>query len=189
MNTTQENLLLGKTERAFLLFSAIILAALLFFLRGKIDSQGPLDQLARKSIDPEIALANGRPTVFEFYADWCVACREMAPEMLSIENQVNKKIDIVLLNVDNKRWHDLIDKYEVLGIPQLNFFDSNGNELGASVGAKNIQQLNQLIDATIENRKIPLEVSFAKMSYLRGESNANFQKELANKNVNPRSHG
>ena len=189
MNMTQENLLLGKAERVFLLVSAIVLAVLLFFLRARIDSQGPLDQLARKSIDPDVALANGRPTLFEFYADWCAACREMAPEMLTIEDQVDNKIDIILLNVDNNRWQDLIDKYQVRGIPQLNFFDSNGNELGISIGAKNLQQLTQLINTTIDNEKIPLEASFGKMSPLEGESNTHDKEELVKQNLTPRSHG
>ena len=84
--------------------------------------QWVLDQLARQSLNPEIALSNGRPTILEFYADWCEACREMAPAMLNIENEVKQDMNIVLLNVENNLWQDLIDKYEVNGIPKLIFF-------------------------------------------------------------------
>ena len=88
---------LGKEQRVFLLFIGLFLAVLLFFLREGFDTQSPLDQLARRSMEPEAALSNGRPTVFEFYADWCEACKEMAPSMLSLEKKSINKVDIVLL--------------------------------------------------------------------------------------------
>ncbi len=189
MSSSLSKPLIGKAERAFLLLAAIALAILLFFLRGMVDSKAPLDQLARKSIDPDFAIANGRPTVLEFYADWCEACREMAPKMLAIENQIGNKLDIVLLNVDNMQWQDLIEKYEVYGIPQLDFFDANGQELGTSIGAKNLEQLNQLIDATLNNKKISSDIDLGKTSALKTGLNKNYQIDSEEINISPRSHG
>ena len=54
----------------------------------------------------------------------------MAPDMIDAKKQNANKIDIVLLNVDNSRWNDLIDKYDVNGIPKLSFFDNNGEFSG-----------------------------------------------------------
>ena len=99
MNETTKNNSINQIQRIFLLLSALFLTILLFIIRGGVNSKVPLEQLARQSLDPEIALSNGRPTVLEFYADWCEACREMAPAMLSIENEFQDELDIVLLNV------------------------------------------------------------------------------------------
>jgi thiol:disulfide interchange protein len=47
---------------------------------------GPdLNQLAANAMQYDEALANGRPTLVEFYADWCVVCREMAKEIYRAE--------------------------------------------------------------------------------------------------------
>ena len=45
--------------------------------------------------------------------------------MLKLAEEFSGQINFVLLNVDNLRGQQLIDDYEVNGIPQLNFFDKN----------------------------------------------------------------
>ena len=100
-----------------------------------------MDQLARRSLPPEVALANGKPTIFEFYADWCEVCQNMAPTMLELERTLDDKVDIVLLNVDNQMWSSLIEKYEVNGIPQFNFFNQSGELKGKSIGFLNSQKI------------------------------------------------
>jgi thiol:disulfide interchange protein len=71
-----------------------------------------------------------RPSV-EFYADWCEACKAMAPAMAELEQQQKGRLDVVLLNVDNPRWQPEIDRYEVNGIPQLELFNGEGQPVGA----------------------------------------------------------
>ncbi len=179
---------LGKLQRIFLLVVGVALTGLLFFLRGGFDSQAPLDQLARRSIDPEIALSNGNPTIYEFYADWCEACKEMAPAMLTLERKYVKKINFVMLNVDNKLWQDLIGLYEVNGIPQLNFFDSNGNSIGKTLGIKTEAQLDEIMDAMSANQSLESFDYLSIPTNLSALSSGNISTRVNNKPGRPTDH-
>ena len=115
---------LALWQRLILLLAVSIFAGLLLFLRGQIATESPLDQMARRSLEPQLALANGRPTLIEFYAEWCEVCQLMAPDMLLLESKFDKQIDFVLLNIDNERWSNFVKDYQVYGVPQMNFFDN-----------------------------------------------------------------
>ena len=152
---------LSSFQKYFLVFFSIILVISLFFLRNGFKANAMLDQLAKSSLSPEIALSNGKPTVFEFYADWCEACKEMAPDMSEVKKQTSNNVDVVLLNVDNSRWTDLIDKYDVNGIPKLTFFDYDGEFRGELLGVRKYSELNEIFQALINSSDLP---SFTQLS-------------------------
>ena len=180
---------LSSFQKYFLVFLSILLGILLLFLRNGFQANAMLDHMAKTSLLPEQALSNGKPTVFEFYADWCEACKEMAPDMLDSKKQYSNKLDIVLLNVDNSRWSDLIDKYNVNGIPHLTFFDDKGNFKGFSVGVKEYSELNELFIALINNSDLP---SFTKLSNSTNLTSATDFNQSKFNNIlkleGPRSH-
>ena len=146
---------LSTYQRAALLLTAIALTVALFLLRGGAHQNSPLDQLANRSADPDSALVNERPTMLEFYADWCEICREMAPAVLTIEQRYGNELDVVMVNVDNPLWLDLIDHYNVNGIPHIELFDSDGKTRGRSLGLRSPEQLESLAQALIENTPLP----------------------------------
>jgi len=155
MTGTPDSTSLTPLQKGLLLISAIALAISLFLLRNGGMAESPLDQLARRSLAPEVALSNGRPTILEFYADWCEVCREMAPAMQAMEEAHNDRLDVVLVNIDNPRWLDLTDRYEVTGIPQLNLFAADGELRGSSLGGRSENELNALANALIAGTPLP----------------------------------
>lgn len=183
--------MLSHGQRLILLIVGLVLASLLFFFRGGLYQQAPLDQLARRSLEPENALQNGRPTIFEFYADWCEACREMAPSFLDLEHQMENKLDIVLLNVDNPIWNDLIDEYNVKGIPQLNLFDKTGNPVGVVLGARKFEELQFIVKALVNDDVLP-DLSGLNLYSDRSKFSSITNNESIKINYSgssPRSHG
>lgn len=79
-----------------------------------------------------IATATGRPVVLDFYADWCVECKQLEHETFSDE-AVRRALDgAVLLRADVTRTDAtdkaLLKELGLFGPPAILFFDPSGNE-------------------------------------------------------------
>lgn len=184
---------LGRTERMVLAAVAAVLVVLMVWLRGGLHPEAPLERLARQSPEFNVALADGRPTLVEFYADWCEACRSMAPAMERIERQQHGRMDVVLLNVDNPRWQPELERYDVNGIPQLEFFDAAGTPVGRSLGARSGPELEALTTALVDGQPLPLLAGVGAVSSLPEaagtEGAAPQAAALPTPQAGPRSHG
>ena len=191
MTGTPESSPLGTAQRWVLVLIAVALAMGLVVLRGGIQSESPMEQLARRSLDPQTALTNGRPTLIEFYADWCQVCREMAPSMLELEKKSRDRLDVVLVNVDNPRWQDLVDRYDVNGIPQLNLFNAEGEPRGRSLGLRSPEELQLLTTALLENQPLPALPGVGNVSQLPASTSADntLAGASSQSTAGPRSHG
>ncbi|MFO0103921.1 MAG: thioredoxin domain-containing protein [Cyanobium sp.] len=177
----------GPRERIILLTLAALLAGAVLWLRGGLQPLAPLEALARRSPDLSVALANGRPTIVEFYADWCEACRSMAPALDAVESRQHERLNVVLLNVDNPRWQPEIDRYDVNGIPHLELFDAGGIAVGRAIGARSRAELDSLAIALLENQPLPVLAGVGATSSLAEQPPG--EASPAGSQAGPRSHG
>ncbi|ENZ75653.1 MULTISPECIES: protein-disulfide reductase DsbD [Ralstonia] len=90
-------------------------------------------------LDAEVrnASASGRAVMLDFYADWCVSCKEME-RLTFTDTRVRKALaDVVLLQADvtanNADDQVLLKRFGLFGPPGTIFFDAQGRELKARV--------------------------------------------------------
>lgn len=84
-------------------------------------------------LDQALALAKGQPVMLDFYADWCVSCREMEASTLrngSIRQQMNAfvllRADVTANSVDDDA---LRQRFGIFGPPAIILFDRSGHAI------------------------------------------------------------
>lgn len=82
-------------------------------------------------LDAAVAAA-GKPVMLDFYADWCVSCKEYEKFTFRDPRVQDRLRDVVLLQVDvtanNEHDKALLKRFELFGPPGLVFFDPQGRE-------------------------------------------------------------
>ncbi|MES2546677.1 MAG: protein-disulfide reductase DsbD [Pseudomonadota bacterium] len=102
-------------------------------------------------LDAAIAAANGKTVMLDFYADWCIACKEMEKFTFSdstiqaaLSNTVLLQADVTENNADDQA---LLKRFGLFGPPGIIFFDKNGNEIKPKViGYKNVEKFTQILN-------------------------------------------
>ncbi|HDR9797876.1 TPA: protein-disulfide reductase DsbD [Burkholderia cenocepacia] len=96
---------------------------------ASVRSSGELDALLKTS---------GQPVMLDFYADWCVSCKEMEHLTFTdarVQARLTKlhlvRADVTANNPDDQA---LLKRFNLFGPPGIIFFDRNGNEIGRVVG-------------------------------------------------------
>ena len=177
---SRETLLKTNLKLIIALFLAIIILALVLFRNILFQSTYLLKSFGELSVEPEIAFKNDKPTFLEFYAEWCEVCKEMAPKVSDLKNEFEEDINFVFLNVDNQKWDNYIRKFDVNGIPQVNFFDRKANLISTYIGKQEEITIKDSLNQLIGEAKSRKDVMNAEFSVI---------KENKNNAVTPRSHG
>ena len=77
--------------------------------------------------------APGKPVMLDFYADWCVSCKEMEAFTFTDAKVKEKLGGMLLLQVDvtaNTEQHkELLKRFSLFGPPGIIFFDTRGAEI------------------------------------------------------------
>ena len=111
------------------------------------------------------AKEEARPVIIDFYADWCIPCHELDQYTYSNANVIHalekfRKFKVDLTDPDAKEANDLIERFNVIGVPTVVFLNSEGNEMskaritGFVPPEELLSILNSISDATSQNKTI-----------------------------------
>jgi thiol:disulfide interchange protein DsbD len=118
---------------------------------GQQSAPGETFAPVKSSAELDLALkAAGRPAMLDFYADWCVSCKEMEhltfsdPRVRARLAQLNLlRADVTANNPDDQA---LLKRFKLFGPPGIIFFDAQGNEVVRVVGYESADTFLKSLD-------------------------------------------
>ncbi|CAB3759236.1 protein-disulfide reductase DsbD [Paraburkholderia humisilvae] len=115
-----------------------------------VSSSGQLDQVVK---------AAARPAMLDFYADWCVSCKEMEKFTFS-DPRVNARLkqlkllraDVTANNTDDQA---LLKRFNLFGPPGIIFFNQDGKEVLRVVGYESADTFLRSLDRVAATQQSP----------------------------------
>lgn len=98
-----------------------------------------------------------QPVMLDFYADWCVSCKEMEQFTFSDPIVADKMRQMLLLKADvtanNSDDRALLKRFRLFGPPGIIFFEPGGRELKQIrvVGFQNAKKFSAILDQVLES--------------------------------------
>lgn len=97
------------------------------------------------SFDADVTHAQ-TPVLIDFWAEWCGPCKQIAPALEEISQELGDKIIIAKLNIDENPMTPT--KFGVRGIPTLMIF-KNGEVASQKIGAMPKGKLMEWINSVV----------------------------------------
>lgn len=88
-------------------------------------------------------LKHDKPTLVDFWAEWCTPCRALTPIVEEVAKTYAGKIQVGKLNIDDHR--QVPGRYRVSAVPTLLLF-KDGEVVEQLVGLVNKQKLSEIVD-------------------------------------------
>ncbi len=183
-DNTSSNNPLNKIRNAVIAIVAVVLSITLVISSQTSLNDQSLEVQSKNSTPLEIAVNNGKPTLMEFYANWCNSCQAMAGDLAQLKQEYKEQVNFVMLNVDNSKWLPEVINYHVDGIPHFIFLNDTGNAIAESIGEQPLPIFQKNLQALVKSEKLPYAFAQGDISNI----NPNNFIQQGNQD-NPRAHG
>ena len=147
-----------NTKKLVAIASSLFATLLFIFQRNQpVNAVALMKEMEKDSIPVKEALCNGKPTLIDFYADWCESCKVMAPTMRELESKYGNNVNFITLDGTDPSNAEFVGKFKVDGIPHVAFITSKAEVKTALVGAVPPKVLVSDIKALLKNEELPYE--------------------------------
>jgi thiol-disulfide isomerase/thioredoxin len=175
----------ARLRNLLIVLVAVLLSVAVFVGLRTETGAATLATIAEDSVPLEVALTNGKPTLMEFYANWCSSCQTMAPDIAALEQEYGDRVNFVMLNVDNTKWLPEVLSYRVDGIPHFVFLGQDGQAVAQTIGKQPRSIMAENLVALASGDSLPYAQSSA-----TGETSAfSAPVSASGSGADPRSHG
>lgn len=181
--------LAAKARNLLVVGVAVVLSVLVVMGVRTQTPAASLETLAVESTPLEAALANGKPSLMEFYANWCTSCQAMAGDMADLRATYGNDVNFVMLNVDNTKWLPEMLHYRVDGIPHFVYLNPQGEPVTAAIGEQPKAIMASNLDALITGAALPYQQGTGQTSNLAAPTARNAVINGLSRSDDPRSHG
>jgi thiol:disulfide interchange protein DsbD len=98
------------------------------------------------------AINNNEKMIIDFYADWCIPCKELDALTFSDEKVIEKSKSFTAIKVDmtktlSEETEILRQKFEIRGMPTVLIIDSQGTEVERITGFVNAEEFLKIIES------------------------------------------
>jgi len=93
------------------------------------------------------AIQEAKVALVDFWADWCVPCKRVAPILEDLSEEYKGKVEFFKLNVDENP--EIASKMRIVSIPTIVIF-KDGKPVDKIVGALPKQSIKEAIDRNLE---------------------------------------
>lgn len=181
-STPEAGASLAQRIRNLVIVVVAVVLGIAVFLGAQTGSDtGSLAAMAKSATPLEIALTNGRPTLVEFYADWCTSCQAMAKDISELKQDYGQRVNFVMLNVDNSKWLPEMLHYRVEAIPHFVFLNNTGEPIAMTIGEQPRPIMTANLTALTTNEPLPYVQQRGRISQV--------ETSVAPRVDDPRSHG
>lgn len=135
-----------------IIFSIIVLAVSIYALipKQKLEPEWQIFSIEKY----EASLKSNEKMIIDFYADWCIPCKELDAITFADPKVVEKSKEFACYKVDmtetmNEVTEKYREKFKIVGMPTVLIIDSKGNEVERITGFVNAEEFLKAVNKTI----------------------------------------
>lgn len=91
---------------------------------------------------------SNKPVLVDFYADWCIPCKQMPPILKQVKDELKEQVRIIKVDVD--RNPQIASQFQIRSIPTLMLF-KNGEAKWTGLGVRPVNEIKMMVQAQIDN--------------------------------------